>query len=211
MRADPLIRPVADDQAPEKVAQTFGRLQEMLGEEKIPGPFRIYANVPAFLQDFYMNFKKFVFSPGKLDARTHSIIGLAVAGNAGCERWVHWFRERLKKDGLTDEQLAEIVAIAATNSMYNTFFKFRDLAGSDVFSGMSVGLRAHTFTGTSFDEKTVELINLVISDINACKPCTSGHVGKARDLGLSDDAILEAIQCAAVMQAGVQFLKAAGY
>ncbi len=53
MRADPLIPPVAEDQASEKVAQTFGRLREMLGDERIPGPFLIYANVPAFLQDFY--------------------------------------------------------------------------------------------------------------------------------------------------------------
>ena len=68
-----------------------------------------------------------------------------------------------------------------------------------------------TFTGTSLDEKTVELINLVISDINACKTCTSAHVDKGRQLGLSDDALLEAIQCAAVVQSGVQFLKAAGY
>lgn len=207
----PRFAPVLESAASEKVAQTYGRLHDLFGDEPIPEPFLVYANVPAFLQDFYMNFKKFVFSPGKLDARTHAILGLAVAGNAGSEQWVDWFSKRLKGDGLTDEQLAEVIALASTNSMYNTFFKFRDLSGSDVFGGMSVGLRAHTFTGTSFDEKTVELINLVISDINACKPCTSGHVGKARDLGLSDDAILEAIQCAAVMQAGIQFLKAAGY
>jgi lipoyl-dependent peroxiredoxin subunit D len=75
---------------------------------------------------------------------------------------------------------------------------------------MSVGLRAHTFAGTSLDEKTVELINIAISDLAACRPCTSGHVTKARQLGLSDEAILEAIQCAATVLAGVQFLKAAG-
>jgi glutamate dehydrogenase len=74
---------------------------------------------------------------------------------------------------------------------------------------MSVGLRAHTFGGTSLDEKTVELINVAISDLAACRPCTSGHVTKARQLGLSDEAILEAVQCTATMMAGVQFLKAA--
>jgi lipoyl-dependent peroxiredoxin subunit D len=210
MSHTPFIAPLAESEAAGPTAQTFGRLHELFGEAKIPGPFLVYARVPAFLQDFYMNFKKFVYSDGKLDARMHAILGLAVSGNAGCERWTHWFRERLTGFGMTDEQLAEVVAVAATNSMYNTFFKFRDLSGSDIFSGMSVGLRAHTFAGTSLGDKTVELINLVISDINACKPCTSGHVDKARQLGLSDDAILEAIQCSAVMQAGVQFLKAAG-
>jgi alkyl hydroperoxide reductase subunit D len=94
--------------------------------------------------------------------------------------------------------------------MYNTFFKFRDIAGTDIFNGMSVGLRAHTFSGTSLDQPTVELINIVISDLNACKPCTSGHVAKARELGINEEAILESIQCAATMLAGIQFLKAAG-
>ncbi len=205
------LAPLPESEAGEKVAQTLGRLREMFGEQPIPEPFFVYARVPAFLQDFYMNFKKFVFSPGKLDAKTHAVIGLAVAGNAGCDPWIDWFQTALRAQGLTEDQFAELFALASTNSMYNTFFKFRDLAGSDVFSGMSVGLRAHTFTGTSFDEKTVELINLAISDLNACRPCTSGHVDKARQLGWSDDAILEAIQCAAVMQSGIQFLKAAGY
>jgi alkyl hydroperoxide reductase subunit D len=94
--------------------------------------------------------------------------------------------------------------------MYNAFFKFRDLAGSDVFGGMSVGLRAHTFANTSLDPKMVELVNIAISDLNGCKPCTSGHVDSARKLGLSDDAILECVQCAATMASGCGFLNAAG-
>jgi hypothetical protein len=36
-------------------------------------------------------------------------------------------------------------------------------------------------------------------------------VDKARKLGLSDEIILEAVQCTSVMMAGIQFLKAAGY
>jgi alkyl hydroperoxide reductase subunit D len=70
---------------------------------------------------------------------------------------------------------------------------------------MGVGLRAHVFTGTSLDEKTVELLNIAISDINACKPCTSGHVDKARSLGLTDAQLLECIQCTATVFAGAQF------
>jgi alkyl hydroperoxide reductase subunit D len=101
------------------------------------------------------------------------------------------------------------MAVAATNYCYNTFFKFRDLSGSGLFEGMGVGLRAHTFTSVSLDQKIVELINIAVSDINACKPCTSGHVDKARALGLSDDQILECIQCASTMYAGCQFLNAA--
>ena len=93
------------------------------------------------------------------------------------------------------EQVTEALAIGATNSMYNVLFKFRDISGTDVFDGMSVGLRAHTFQGTSLDDMTVELINLSLSDINGCKPCTAAHVQKARQTGLSDEAIFEDPVC----------------
>ena len=207
----PRITPVAESDAADKVEQTYGRIKEMFGSDTVPEPFLVYGRVPAFLQDFYMNFKKFVWGEGKLDARTRTLLALAVSANAGSELWAEFLSERARSLGLTDQNIADAIAVASTNAMYNAFFKFRDLSGSDIFGGLPVGLRAHTFSGTSLDETTVELINIAISDINACKPCTSGHVSKARDLGLSDEAILETIQCTAVMLAGIQFLKAAGY
>jgi alkyl hydroperoxide reductase subunit D len=195
----------------EKTARTFERIQEMLGSNEIPEPFLIYGRVPAFLQDFYMNYKKFVHGSGKLDEKTRIIIALAVSALAGNEMWTSYFIERGKPFEIGEDQVAEILAVASTNAMYNTFFKFRSISGTDAFDGLPVGLRAHTFNGTSLDEMTVELINIAISNLNACKPCVSGHVEKSRSLGISDEAILEAVQCAAVMMAGIAFLKASGH
>jgi alkyl hydroperoxide reductase subunit D len=195
----------------EKTARTYDRIKEMLGTDVIPEAFLIYGQVPAFLQDFYVNYKKFVHGSGKLDEKTRIIIALAVSGISGNEMWTDYFAGKARSQGLSEGAIAEILAVASTNSMYNTFFKFRSISGSDAFDGLPVGLRAHTFRGTTLDEMTVELINIAISNLNACKPCVSGHVEKARKLGLSDDAILEAIQCTSVMLAGIAFLKSAGY
>ncbi len=206
------IPPLAEsDVTDEKTARTLGRIKELIGTDAIPEPFLAYGRVPAFLQDFYMNFKKFVYSEGKLDQKTRTIIALSVSALSGCELWTNFFVEQAARFEIDEEQIAEILAVASTNSMYNTFFKFRSISGSDAFEGLPVGLRAHTFTGTSLDDKTVELINIAISNLNACKPCVGGHVDKARKLGLTDEMILETIQCAAVMLAGIQYLKAAGY
>lgn len=203
------IQPLPETEAQDKVLQTYGRIKEMFGSEFIPEPFLRFGRVGAFLQDYYMNFKKFVYSEGRIDVRMKTLIGLAVSSHYGCGIWLDFFTGRLKSIGGSDDQVAEVMAIVATNAMYNNFFKFRDLSGSETFSAMSVGLRAHTFTGTSFDETTVELLNIAISDLNACKPCTSGHVTKARDLGITDEQLLEVIQCAATVAAGCAFLKAA--
>ncbi|MBA3313827.1 MAG: carboxymuconolactone decarboxylase family protein [Planctomycetota bacterium] len=205
----PRIAPLPESAATDKAAQTYGRLRELFGDKPVPDAFLPMGRVPAFVSDFYMNFKKFVMTGGAIDAKTKAVIALSVALKEGSHGWSDFYSDHATANGVTEEQIAEIAALVATNAMYNTFFKFRELAGSELFSGMAVGLRAHTFHGTSFDEKTVELINVAISDLNACKPCVSGHVKKARDLGLSDDAILETIQCASAAYAGVQFTKSA--
>lgn len=205
MRFPPLDEAALD----EKAAQTLGRLHELFGEEPVPAPFLVYARVPAFLQDFYMNFKKFVWTAGKLEVPVKHAIALAVAYHYDCPEWVDFFAPRVAEGDQAPDRPAEVAAIVATNAMYNAFFKFRSIAGSDVFSGMGVGLRAHTFAGTSLDERTIELIDVAISDLNGCQPCTAGHVEKARNLGWADEAILEAVQCAATMAAGAKFLAAA--
>lgn len=207
----PRISPVPEASATDKVDRTYARIKELLQVDAVPEPFLAYGRVPAFLQDYFMNFKRFVHEEGKLDARTKTIIALAVSARDGSEAWVDYFAARATRLGLNEDQLAEVFAVASTNAMYNTFFKFRDICGSDLFSGLPVSLRAHTFGNTSLDERTVELLNTVISDLNACKPCTSGHVDALRNLGVSDEAILEAIQCAATVAAGTAYLKAAGY
>lgn len=204
------VQPVADGQSHEKVVQTFERIREILGVAEIPEIFQYFASVPAFVHDFFMNFRKFVLSAGKLEEKRKLLIACAVAGQAGSQKWLEYLTSFASSKGVSHSEIAEALAVGATNSMYNVLFKFRDISGTDVFNGMSVGLRAHTFQGTSLDDQTIELINISLSDINGCKPCTAAHVEKARQTGLSDEAIYEAIQCAATMIAGTQFLRSIG-
>ncbi len=206
----PLVNPVSPEQATDKAAQAYERIREVLEVTEIPEIFQYMANVPAFVHDFFMNFRKFVLTAGKLDEKRKLLIACTVAGQAGSMKWQDYLQSFAAARNVTAAEITEALAVGATNSMYNVLFKFRDIAGTDIFDGMSVGLRAHTFHATSLDDMTVELINLALSDINGCKPCTAAHVEKARQTGLSDEAIYEAIQCAATMIAGTQFLKSIG-
>lgn len=203
------IPPVPAAEATDKVAQTYERFQELVGGE-VPVALQQFGHSEAFLRDFFMNFKKFVCSDGALDQRAKAIIAYAAACQAKCGPWIDVLAGRAKSQGITDAQLIEIAALVATNAMYNTFFKFRDLSGSELFSGMGVGLRAHTLSSTSFNEKQTELISTAVSVLNGCKPCTSGHVESGRKLGLSDEQLLEAVQCAATVAAACQFTSVAG-
>ncbi len=199
------IPALPEAEATDKVLQTYERIKELCGTDAVPEAFLTMGRVEPFLRDVYMNLKKFVWTDGVLDTKTKAAIGLAAATHAKNAAWSDLLTDRCRQVGWTDQQIAEILAVAATNYMYNTFFKFRELSGSGLFEGMGVGLRAHTFASTSLGEQTVELINTVISDVNACRPCTSGHVDSARKLGIKDEQLLESIQCAATVYAAAQF------
>jgi alkyl hydroperoxide reductase subunit D len=196
------LTPVAEADAEGKAAQAFKPIKEVMQVDEIPEIFRYMANVPIFVHDFFMNFRKSVLGSGQLDDRNRLLIALAVAGQTGSAVWIEFLSALAATKEISDRD----IAVASSNSMYNVLFKFRDIAGTEIFEGMPVGLRAHTFQGTSLDEQTVEMINLTLSDINGCKPCTSGRVAKARDLNIAP----EAVQCAATMMSGIQFMKSIG-
>jgi lipoyl-dependent peroxiredoxin subunit D len=209
MSSSALLRPLAESELSEKAVETLNRIRELFGEEPVPEAFFLYANVPAFMHDFYMNFKRFVMTAGKLDLKTKLLVAYSAAVVLGSRDWRDYLSTKLKATGVEESTIAAAAAIAGTCSMYNAFFKFRDLAGIASFQTMPVGLRAFAFTNSGLDDKTVETINIAVSDLNACRPCTSGHVAKAVSLGVSEEAILEAVQAAATIAAGAVFMRGA--
>src|SRR5690348_14628635 len=110
----PRIQPVLASDATDKVAQTYERIAEMLEGASIPAPFLSYARVPAFLQDFYMNFKKFVWTDGHLDAKMKATLALAVASVMRCPAWADFFAERCAKLGLPEQYAADCIAVGAS-------------------------------------------------------------------------------------------------
>ena len=153
------VQPIEPGMATDKVAQTYERIREVFGSTEIPEVFQFMATVPAFLHDFFMNFRKFVLAAGKLDEKRKLLIAVTVAGQAGSPFWLNYLRTFAAAKSVTDEEIVEALAVGATNSMYNVLFKFRDISGTTVFDGMGVGLRAHTFQGTSLDDMTVKPSN----------------------------------------------------
>jgi len=103
-----------------------------------------------------------------------------------------------------DEKLGWIGAQAAASNLPADDSAMNRVAGFTIMNDwsardlqraeMAVGLRAHTFANKSLDDQTVELINVVISDINGCKPWTQGHVEKSRQLGTAKATLPDSIQ-----------------
>jgi alkyl hydroperoxide reductase subunit D len=186
------------------------RVGEMLVDEGIAVPdfFTLYQRHPAFLMDFYMNFKRFVWNDGYNNAVVKTLIGLAVSFATGCKPWSEFFIARLDRYSVLPRAVEDVRALVAVNAMYNQFYKLPDLSGNAHFGGMPVGLRGHTIASTMFDEITLELIGVAMGTMNGCKTCTAGHARSAASAGLrnAEAATLEAIQCAATVLAGCTYL-----
>src|ERR1700741_336708 len=131
----PFISPVPLDQTSEKAAQVYERIREVLQVTEIPEIFQYLAVAPAFLHDFFMNFRKFVLSGGKLDEKRKLLIACGVTGQAGSVKWLDFLKTFAAQRNVSDQEIVDSLAVGATNSMYNVLFKFRDISGSDVFNG----------------------------------------------------------------------------
>ena len=88
----PFVTPVSAEQASDKAAQTYDRIREIFEVSEIPEIFQYMANVPAFVHDFFMNFRKFVLTAGKLDEKRKLLIACAVAGQAGSTKWLEYLQ-----------------------------------------------------------------------------------------------------------------------
>ncbi|MDX1681534.1 MAG: carboxymuconolactone decarboxylase family protein [Phycisphaeraceae bacterium] len=196
----PLVPPVAPEDADEDVSKLYDRIAETIGDGAVPVGFQQKGHVKAFLQDSYMNFKKFVTADDDtLSAKQREAVALATSSALNCKSCTKAHAKACEGAGFSEQEVVEILAVTSTCTMYNTYYKFRDLAGDDAFKSKKPQLRAHTFQKTSLDDSLVELINVVVSNINNCPMCTSGHVKKALELGLDHDQIDEAIRVSATM------------
>lgn len=198
----PVTPPIAPDKAPASTQGIYDRIKETIGNGEVPLGYQMMGHVDPFLQDSYMNARKFIHEGNDLlDRKTREALVLATSSAQNCAHCVRSHAKQALTHGWTEAQVAEILAVTATCAMYNNYYKFKDLAGDDAFKGFSVGLRAHTFLKTSLGDKLVELINIVVSNINGCHACTSGHVQKALKLGLTHEQIDEAVKVSATMTA----------
>src|SRR4051794_29930631 len=106
MSSSAVVRPLAESELSEKAAETLGRVRELFGDDPVPESFFIYANSPAFMHDFYMNFKRFVLTAGKLDLRTKLIVAYSAAVVLGSRDWRDWLSTKLKAIGADDTVIA---------------------------------------------------------------------------------------------------------
>lgn len=111
---------IAEEQATTQVKQVYGEIKQIFGA--VPSPFQAMAHNPDYLEAFWQKFKV-VMGPGKLDRTTKEVIALAVSATNNCEYCIHAHTAGLKRLGLDDGALLELMAVV---QLFNGLNKFLD-------------------------------------------------------------------------------------
>jgi len=128
---------VEESAASGKVAEIFADIRKTKGIEKIPAFWRTLATAPDQLELIWTRLKSLmhpeaVGRKSNLDARTREIIAVAVSATNGCSYCVQSHTTALKKQGVDNETLGEILGIVALFNTTNALAEGYQIA-PDVF------------------------------------------------------------------------------
>jgi len=122
---DATVRLVDDASAPPEVAEIFADIQRTKGIDFVPNFWRALAINPLLLRSVWESLKKLMHpeatgSTFTLDPRTREIIALAVSATNGCAYCVNSHTAALRKLGVDDAMLGEVLAIVGLFNMTNS-------------------------------------------------------------------------------------------
>ena len=119
------VRPVEESEAKGKVAAIFDDIKETKHIDFVPMMWRTLATNPVLLESVWTNLKAIMHPEAigresRLDPRTREIIALAVSATNGCPYCVNSHTAALRKQGVDDETLGEVMAIVGLFNMTNS-------------------------------------------------------------------------------------------
>lgn len=118
------VRPVEEDEATGRVAEIFADIKRTKGIDRVPNFWRTLATHPAQLEQVWSMLKSLMHAEAvgrrsPLDPATREMIALAVSATNGCSYCVNSHTAALRKLGLDQEAVGEVLAIAALFNLTN--------------------------------------------------------------------------------------------
>ena len=112
------------DDAPAEVRAVYDDIMATRQVDWINNFWKIIANHPPTLKRTWESIKQ-IMAPGALDPLTKEMIYIAVSATNACEYCIRSHTASARKQGMTDEMLAELLAVVGmaneTNSLANGF------------------------------------------------------------------------------------------
>ena len=118
------VRPVEENEATGKVAAIFDDIKQTKNIDFVPAFWRTIATNPTQLEIVWSSLKTLMHPEAvgrvaRLDAKTREIIALAVSATNGCPYCINSHTAALRKLGIDEETLGEVMAIVGLFNMTN--------------------------------------------------------------------------------------------
>lgn len=112
------VRMIEEHEATGLVRQIYDDIKQTKQIDFVPNFWKTLATHPPLLEQTWLRLKS-AMTPGKLDALTKEMIALAVSAANGCRYCINSHTAAVKKLGLDDEGLGELLAVVAVFSGTN--------------------------------------------------------------------------------------------
>lgn len=160
-------------------------------------------------------FRKFsgeVFAEGALSEKTKQLMAVAVGHVTQCPYCIRGHTQGAQDSGATREEIMDAIWVAATlraNSITAhanlTFENLSEEKRAALAPDASDAFQAFTdqaFDGGPLSERQKRLLAVTVAHATRSESCMSDQAERARDLGVSDEELMEAIWVAVEMQTG---------
>ncbi|MBX7168547.1 MAG: carboxymuconolactone decarboxylase family protein [Pirellulales bacterium] len=118
------VRVVDEAAATGRVKEIFDDIKATKQIDFVPNFWKTLANYPPLLEQIWTRLKV-VMAPGRLDPLTKEMIAVAVSATNGCRYCINSHTAAVKKLGLDDESLGELMAVVAlfnsTNALADAY------------------------------------------------------------------------------------------
>ncbi len=114
-----LVKMVSEEEATGKVAEIYADIKATLGIDFVPNLYKVTAPNPDYLEANWNKVKAVMVRTGKLDRLTKEIIAVAVSAVNACGYWMEVHTSAVRKLGLDDEAVLELMAVVDLFSGFN--------------------------------------------------------------------------------------------
>jgi AhpD family alkylhydroperoxidase len=120
----PMMRTVEYAEASPEVRAVYDDIMATRGTDWVNDFWKVLASDPPTLKRMWQNVKQ-VMAPGAVDPLVKEMIYIAVSVTNGCEYCIHSHTAAARAKGMTDAQLAELLAVVGlaneTNRLANGY------------------------------------------------------------------------------------------
>jgi uncharacterized peroxidase-related enzyme len=113
------VEMISEEEATGQVREIYEQIKSELGIDFVPNLYKTMAAKPGYLKANWSKVKVVMAEEGKLDGLTKEIIAVTVSAVNGCDYclWIH--TAAVKKLGLDDEAIIELMAVVDIFSGFN--------------------------------------------------------------------------------------------